>query len=94
MRPSDAKLAAALHEAGLKDLAALAEKGYYNEFFGELETPQLTLMQDLVAAGTKAALDIRQRVMNGDFDSGDDESDEWAASEAGQRAMSEFSGRK
>jgi hypothetical protein len=87
MRPSDAKLAAALHAAGLEDLAKLAEDGYYNEFFGPLDLPELALVHDLQRIGTPQALAIRQRVINGDFDAGKEESEEWAKSAEGQDAI-------
>lgn len=87
MRPSDAKLAAALHEAGLLDMAKRAEAGVYNEFFGPLDTPEIVLVGELALAGTESALALRQRVINGEFDAGIEESEEWAASPDGQAAM-------
>lgn len=93
MRPSDAKLTAALREAGLDELAQRAAQGYYNEFFGPLGTPELTLAAELAQAGTTQALALRQRLINGDFDAGKDESEEWAASPDGQDAMRRLIGR-
>lgn len=87
MRPSDAKLAAALLEAGLVDMADRAAQGHYNEFFGPLDTPELTLVDELAQTGSAAALALRQRVINGDFDAGVEESEEWARSPDGQDAM-------
>jgi hypothetical protein len=87
MRASDAKLAAALHEAGLAEMAKRAEAGYYNEFFGPLDFPELTLADDLLKAGTTAALALRRRVIDGEFDAGTEESEEWAGSPQGQDAM-------
>jgi len=94
MRPSDAKLAAALHEAGIEDLAKLAEDGYYNEFFGPLDLPELALVHDLQKVGTKEALALRLRVINGDFDAGKEESEEWAKSADGQDAFRRLIERK
>lgn len=86
MRASDAKLAAALREAGLPEHAKKAEQGYFNEYFGPLDCPQLTLIHDLVLAGTKAAQALRERVMNGEFDATMEEADEWANSPEGREA--------
>ena len=94
MRPSDAKLSLALHEAGLDEMAKRAEQGYYNEFFGSLDFPELTLVDDLTKAGTKEALALRQRVIDGDFDAGVEESEEWAMSEDGQDAIERLVERK
>ena len=37
MRASDAKLSAALHEAGLEEMATLAERGHYNRFMKTMD---------------------------------------------------------
>lgn len=87
MRASDAKLAAALQEAGLDEMAGLARAGHYNEFFGPLGTPELALIAELAQAGTAPALALRQRIIHGEFDAGVEESEEWAASPDGQDAM-------
>lgn len=78
MRPSDKKLHDALLAAKLPDLAAKAAAGYYNEFFGPLDTPIVQLVTDLQKAGAHT---LAKRVMNGEFDAGKDESDEWAKSQ-------------
>lgn len=87
MRPSDAKLAAALREAGLSEMAAKAERGHYNEFFGDLDTPIMDLVRDLGRIGSKEALALRQRAMAGEFDASKEESEEWAKSPEGQAAF-------
>lgn len=87
MRASDAKLAAALREAGLPDMAARAEQGEWNDFFGKHGLPQLALIAELKEVDTSAARIVIDRVCNGDFDAGKEESDEWAASPEGQEAF-------
>jgi hypothetical protein len=84
MRASDAKLAAALREAGLPEHAKRAAEGWFNEFFGRFPAPQLTLVHDLVIYGKH---DLAERVRNGEFDAGKEEADEWARSEEGQREL-------
>jgi hypothetical protein len=49
--------------------------------------PELQLAADLVQAGTKAALALRVRVINGEYDAGVEESEEWANSEEGQEVF-------
>jgi hypothetical protein len=94
MRKSDAKLSAALQEAGLDDMAKRAAAGHYNEFFGPLDTPMLTLIEELHKAGSAPALALRLRVMDGDYDADFEESEEWAKSEGGQSAFNSLLGRK
>lgn len=84
MRPSDAALAAALREAGLHDMAARAEQSHYNDFFSPLATPIMDLAEELRVVGTKESLALRQRVIMGEFDASEEESDEWAKSSEGQ----------
>lgn len=90
MRPSDAKLSKALHKANLTDLANRAAAGEFNEFFGPHATPELLLSELLREAGTASALAVRKRLINGDFDAGSDESEEWARSADGQNAMAQL----
>jgi hypothetical protein len=94
MRASDAKLSAALHEAGLEEMATLAERGHYNEFFGPLDTPELVLADELAQIGSAPALALRERVINGEFDAGIEESEEWATSPAGRDAFDQLLGKK
>lgn len=77
-------LAEELEKAGLTDMAAKAREGYYHDFLSPLPDPAATLANDLAEAGSPAALAIRSRHMNGDFDATLQESDEWMASPAGQ----------
>jgi hypothetical protein len=90
MRASDAKLAAALHEAGLVDMAKLAEQGHYNEFFGPLALPELMLAAELAQIGSKEALAVRACLIEGEFDAGAEESEEWARSPEGRDAFSQL----
>jgi hypothetical protein len=94
MRPSDRKLAAALHEAGLEEIAKRAEQGYYNEFFGPLATPELELAAELAKVGSAAALAVRARLIEGEFDAGIEESEEWGRSPEGQDAFGRLMRRK
>jgi hypothetical protein len=71
-------------------MAKRAEAGYYNEFFGPLDTPITTLIDDLQKAGTTTAL--IQRVVDGEFDASKEESDEWAKSPEGQNTFRRFKG--
>jgi hypothetical protein len=80
-------LAAELRKADLPDMAAMAEKGFYHDFLSPLDTPCLQLEHDLRKAGTPAAMALRQRHLNGEFDATKEESDDWAASPDGQDAM-------
>jgi hypothetical protein len=87
MRPSDNKLSAALYEANLPELAARAEHGEFNEFFGPHAMPQILLAQELADIGSKNALAVRARLVEGEFDAGEDESEEWGRSADGQAAF-------
>ena len=84
------KLAAALREAGLEDMAAKAAEGYYHDFLSPLATPCLQLSNDLAAVGTPAAMALRQRHHNGEFDASVEESEAWAKGSDGQAAFNEL----
>lgn len=71
-------LAAALDEAGLPELAAKARRGFYHDFQSPLTMPQMQLCADLAAAGTTAAMRVRERVIDGEFDATEEEADAWA----------------
>lgn len=81
------KLAAELRGAGLEEMAALAERGYYHDFLSPLETPCIQLATDLAKVGTPAAMALHKRHLNGEFDASPEESDEWACSPAGAEAF-------
>ncbi len=80
------KLAGALREAGLEEMAKKAEAGYYHDFLSPLDAPCLQLMQDLreVSANNPKVPELMRRHCNGEFDASKEESDEWAASLEGQ----------
>src|SRR5262245_4703740 len=87
MRQSDAKLSAALREAGITGLAQEAERRDFNDFIGIYDLPAITLAELLRKIGTPAALAVRVRLIDGEFDASKEESDEWARSPEGQDAM-------
>lgn len=85
-------LAEELLKAGLLDMSLKARAGYYHDFLSPLATPCLQLAKDLQAIGTPAALALRRRHLNGEFDASKAESDAWAASPDGQAAMRMLTG--
>jgi hypothetical protein len=90
MRPSDRRLRTALRQAGMEDLAVRAAE--FNDFFGEHLTPKMelvTILRDR-AAGSGAAAELIGRILAGEFDSGREESQEWARSPEGQAVTREL----
>jgi hypothetical protein len=85
------RLAAELHKAGLPDMAIRAAHGYYHDFLSPLATPCAQLAADLAAAGTPAAMALRARHLEGEFDATKEEGDHWEQSEDGQAAMVQLS---
>lgn len=81
-------LAAELAKASLPQMAAKAAEGYYHDYLSPLAMPCLQLAADLGAAGTPAALVLRARHLNGEFDATKEESYDWVASPDGQEAIS------
>jgi hypothetical protein len=49
-------------------MADAAKDGYYGDFTSPLATPITQLVTDLHKLGTPAALDLRRRAMDGEFD--------------------------
>jgi len=86
-RKSDVMLATALRLAGLEPLAERAANGEFNEYFGPHATPELHLAAELACIATPAATAVRQRLINGEFDAGSDESEEWGNSPEGQDTL-------
>jgi hypothetical protein len=89
-------LAEALRKVGLNDMADRAAKGWYHDYLSPLDTPSITLANDLAVAIAKAenagfdAADIRAlrvRHLNGDFDASKEEGDDWAKSPEGQETF-------
>lgn len=96
-------LAAVLREAGLFEMADKAATGYYHDYLSPLAFPERQLSNDLLdAAGVardfgnekmvEAALAIRERHHNGEFDASTEESDDWARSPEGQAAFRQLLG--
>jgi hypothetical protein len=88
-------LAQELRLAGLEEMALQAEKGMYHDYLSPLTFPELQLDADLVEAhkaGNAAALDLRRRHHNGEFDATLEESDEWAESDDGKEAFNLLAG--
>jgi hypothetical protein len=78
------KLADALLKIGLLDMSLKARSGYYHDFLSPLDLPEMALITALGAAASRdperaAAIDqLRQRVIEGEFDASEEESEEWA----------------
>jgi len=83
-------LAQELRKAGLDEMAAKAASGYYHDFLSPLALPEMQLEMDLRAVGTPAAMALRKRHLNGEFDASREESDVWAQSPEGQDAFSKL----
>jgi ribosomal protein L37E len=94
-RPMHTKdmLAAALREVRLHTMADKAATGYYHDFLSPLDLPEMQLITELGVAATArpaqaaAIMELRDRVMDGDFDASVEESEEWAASAEGQETF-------
>lgn len=89
------KLAAALRAIGLTEMAERAADGMYDEFTSPLATPLMQLIRDLTFAMNTCVPDasqpiakLRKRVVDGDFDASNEESDAWAMSEDGRETFS------
>jgi hypothetical protein len=88
----------ALRCAGFEDLAKRAEADEFHDFLSPHATPELILVHELTAKMMAAkdnrehiaAANLRQRVINGDFDADLKESDDWAASPEGQAAFEQL----
>lgn len=83
-------LAAELVKAGLPDMAEKAREGWYHDFLSPLPAPCIQLSNDLAAAGTPAAMELRSRHHNGEFDASADESEAWAESDEGQEVFQQL----
>jgi hypothetical protein len=86
-------LAAALRDAGLPKMAELAAEGHYHDYLSPLPMPEKKLCDELTIVGTSAALALRERVREGDYDASEEEEEEWAASPEGVAAMQAFAAR-
>lgn len=83
-------LAEELEKAGLPEMATKAREGWYHDFLSPLPTPCLELSYDLAAVGTPAAMALRSRHHNGEFDATMKESDDWANSPEGKDAFKQL----
>jgi hypothetical protein len=81
------KLAEALEAAGLPEMAAKARTGYYHDFLSPLPDPALALDRDLFKVRTPAAMAVRARHHEGEFDATLEESEEWASGPEGRAAF-------
>lgn len=94
--PTSRKLADALKAAGFAALATRAEADEFHEYFSPHGVPLMVLADELSAIirtpsfsprATQAAANIRARLIDGEFDASDEESDEWAGGEEGQETF-------
>lgn len=86
-------LADELMKAGLINMSIKARAGYYHDYLSPLPAPCIQLANDLQQAGTKEALTIRERHLNGEFDATKEESDHWFYGPEGQAAIQELTGK-
>lgn len=70
-------LTAELRAAGLEDLAARAEIGWYHDFDSPLPAPALELSRDLARNGSPAAMALLKRQLTGEFDASEAEAAAW-----------------
>lgn len=84
------KLAVALDKADLPEMARRARTGWYHDYLSPLALPCQALDTDLAAAATPAAIALRARHHNGDFDGSEAEDDAWANSAEGLAALSQL----
>ena len=83
-----AAMGTATNAAKYEAFAKRAETGEFDDYADTYVCPITQLYSELIAAGfTKFA----QRVANGEFDATKEESDEWAASPAGQEIAKSLS---
>ncbi len=68
------RLAQALREAGLTDMAERAARGYYDDYESELDAPCMALVKDLQTAGRT---DMAERAMRGEWDGTKEEGEAW-----------------
>ena len=95
-QPSSEKLAQALEATkipGLELLAARARRDEFHDFVGPHAMPQHVLVDELRKVGGRAAKDIANRVIKGEFDATKEESDAWIASPDGQASLAEMERR-
>jgi hypothetical protein len=86
---SSERLARELDRIGQPGLAANARANQYHDYLSDSATPATDLVHELgqISQRSASAAELRKRVMEGEFDAPDDESDEWAASAEGQETF-------
>ena len=83
--PTTEKLAKALVEAKAPLwMIKRAREGYYDDFKSLIATPIVALVNDLRSVGLK---DLANLAINGEWDSTDQEAEEWTQSPEGQEAI-------
>lgn len=100
--PTSQKLADALRAAGFDDLAKRAKADEFHEFFGPHAAPGMLLAEllfliyrdDPVEKHKIAAMNIRQRLIDGDFEASEEESAAWAMSAEGKDAFKRLTNDK
>jgi hypothetical protein len=81
------RLAKALHEIGLGNLALRAAAGEFDDFLSQHMNPQMVLAAELAQRGSPEAMTLRAALINGDYDATEEESEAWALSDEGQEAF-------
>ena len=86
------RLAAALREIGLDEIAREAERGLYDDYESPNAMPIHSLVHRLTEEGSPAALALAERAKAGDFDGTKEEANAWATSPEGQAMLRELIG--
>lgn len=89
-QPSSELLAQALERANLRVLAVRARRDEFHDFKTPHTMPQHVLVAELNGEGGRAARELIERVIAGEFDATKEESDAWAASPEGQATFAEL----
>ena len=95
-------LAVELDKVGLRGMAQMAREDKFHDFLSPFDLPEMELVDMLRVAGAEcpdamrrmAIINLRDRVIKGDFDADLKESEEWAQSPEGQEAYRDLLGRK
>lgn len=82
--PTKERLAQVLHAAVLFDMEKAARSGHYDDFESDIATPIVQLVADLRAVGRE---DLARRAMDGEWDGTKEESEAWARSAEGKKAI-------
>jgi len=69
------RLAQKLHSLGLLELERRARQGEFSDFEGPHATPKVVLVQELT--GITNAAELRQQVMDGEYDDTKEEAEAW-----------------